>query len=625
MRDQRYLIVYRVGSYNNTRVLQFRCPPTMLRPKSLKQKLALLVILPLCLILLVAGSLGIRLIGDVLFKQWEETAISKMQRSAHNVDMRLMRPKELLRFFQKNRQKELSWKELQLLVDQLSSIDGVVEVKSNFTHKNHNFIPGMHSLQDIKISSLGYNTKLMGQTVSVVAQFDSKNESNESYIEVVVEFIDLVEQIVNAPWWKGNNAFLLDQNGAILVSTERSKDITKNIDPSKRIFGSANELEIKTWQAIQNNTSGTVFSPGKTPAMVSGFYHLKEAPWTIVVIADGKSVLQPILTFKNYYYLLCTIVILSVLLYLWVITSKVTRSINRISTAANGLAMGVFSSPLVIDSRDEIGDLTHSFNIMSSQLKERIQLRQEMSLAGEVQNNLLPHIDFKADGLDIAVATKYCDETGGDYVDIIKTSHAESRATVVVGDVVGHGIGASLLMATLRALLRGRASMPGSPENITSDVNKLLCRDTLRSGNFATLFYLTIDCSQKIIEWVRCGHEPALLFYPDQNIFTELKGPGLAMGIDSNYQPSLNCKSFLDDSQILLIGTDGIWDVENKLGEPFGKKRTKELIFKHAQLSAREITNNILDAIEEFRGNWPQNDDITLAIIKTQPAKINLR
>lgn len=594
----------------------------MLRVRSLKQKLVFLVILPLCLILLVAGSIGIRLIENVLFNQWEETAISKMQRSAHNVDMRLMRPKELLRFFQQNRQKELSWRDLQLLIEQLNAIDGVVEVKSNFSQKNQNFMRGMHSLQNIKISSLGYNSKLMAQTVSVVAQFGQNKTPTESYVEVVVEFIDLVEQIVNAPWWKGNKAFLLDQNGAILVSTERRKDVTENIDPTKRIFGSANELEVKTWIAIQKNTSGTVFSPRKTPEMVSGFYHLKEAPWTIVVMADGKSVLQPILTFKKYYYLLCTIVILSVLLYLWVITSKVTRSINRISTAANSLAMGVFGSPLVIDSKDEIGDLTHSFNTMSAQLKERIHLRQEMSLAGEVQNNLLPHVDFKAEGLDIAVATKYCDETGGDYVDIIKTSHAERRATVVVGDVVGHGIGASLLMATLRALLRGRASMPGSSEEITGDVNTLLCKDTLRSGNFATLFYLTIDCSEKTIEWVRCGHEPALLYCPEKNTFTELKGSGLAMGIDSKYQPTMNKKTFSDDSQILLIGTDGIWDVENKYGEPFGKKRTRELIVKYSQLSAREITNNILDAIEVFRENGSQNDDITLAIIKTQAAKI---
>jgi phosphoserine phosphatase RsbU/P len=590
----------------------------MIRLRSLKQKLALLVILPLCLIMLIAGSLGMRLISDVLLKQWEETAISKMQRSAHNVDMRLMRPKEIFRYFQQNREKQLSSKDAQLLVDQLKAIDGVVEVKYNFTEKNRHTMGGMYNLQKIIISSLDFNPTLNGQTVSIVAQFVNTTGGLEPYIEVVVEFIDLVEQIVNAPWWKGNKAFIVDHQGTVLASTERGNEIAKNISNAQRIFGSASELEASTWEAIQNNNSGTVFSPGVPPAMVSGFYHLKEAPWTIVVMAEGTNVLHPILTFKRYYLLLCAIGFLCVLLYLWVISSKVTRSINRISTAANGLAKGVFSAPLCVESRDEIGDLTHSFNVMSSQLKERIQLREEMSLAGEVQNNLLPQRGFKADGLDIAVATKYCDKTGGDYVDIIKTSHTKRRATVVVGDVVGHGIGASLLMATLRALLRGRASMPGSPVDITNDVNKLLCKDTLRSGNFATLFYLTVDCSLKTVAWVRCGHEPAFLFCPKQNTFTELKGTGMAMGIDEAWQATLNSCQFLDESQVILIGTDGIWDVENSFGELFGKERTQNLIAKYAHLSARGIISNILEAIEKFRGDQSQNDDITLAIIKTE-------
>ena len=603
-------------NYDTTQQIKFT--HTMIRLKSLKQKLAFFVILPLSLIMLIAGSLGMRLISDVLLKQWEETAISKMQRSAHNVDMRLMRPKELFQFFQQNRQKTLTRRDAQLLIAQLRAIDGVVEVKYNFSKNNQHVMGGMSSLQKTTISSIGYNTKLKGQTVSVVAQFIDTTGAIESRIEVVVEFFDLVDQIVKAPWWKGNKAFILDQNGTILASTERGEELPEKNSTTQRIFGSANELEAETWRAIQKNNSGTVFSLGRTPGTVTGFYHLKEAPWTIVVTAAEASVLQPILTFKTYYYLLCAIGILCVLSYLWVISSKITRSINKISTAANDLAKGIFSLPLVIESRDEIGDLTYSFNTMSKQLKERTQLQQEMSLAGEVQNNLLPQIGFEAEGLDIAVLTKYCDKTGGDYVDIIKTSHSERRATVVVGDVVGHGIGASLLMTTLRALLRGRAIMPGSPEDITKDVNTLLCQDTLRTGNFATLFYLTVDCSLKTMEWIRCGHEPALVYCPQQDTFTELMGPGLVLGIDKDWQPTPNSCSFVDDSQVILIGTDGIWDVENNSGEQFGKKRTQDLIVKYASLSAQQITNNILKAIDIFRGQQPQNDDITLAIIKTQ-------
>ncbi|PHR30222.1 MAG: hypothetical protein COA36_02225 [Desulfotalea sp.] len=590
----------------------------MIRLTSLKQKLVLFVILPLCLIMLIAGSLGMRLISNVLLKQWEETAISKMQRSAHNVDMRLMRPKELFHFFQQNKQQQLGWRETQLLIAQLRAIDGVVEVKYNITKDQEHAMGRMYSLQTTFISSIGYNTKLQSQTVSVVAQFIDTTGTIVSHIEVVVEFFDLVKQIVKAPWWQGNKAFILDQNGTILASTERGGARQAYNSKSLQMFGSTSELQAQTWAAIQKNNSGTVFSPEMPPNMVSGFYHLQQAPWTIVVMAAGTSVLQPILTFKTYYYILCAIGILCVLLYLWVMSSKVTRSINRISTAANDLAQGIFSLPLSVESRDEIGDLTHSFNTMSKQLKERIQLQQEMSLAGEVQNNLLPQIGFETAGLDIAVLTKYCDKTGGDYVDIIKMSVDKRRATVVVGDVVGHGIGASLLMTTLRALLRGRAIMPGSPEDITRDVNTLLCQDTLRSGNFATLFYLTIDCTKKTLEWVRCGHEPALVYCPKQNSFTELKGPGLALGIDTDWQPTQNSCDFVNDNQIILIGTDGIWDVENNLGEQFGKTRTRNLIVENSALSAQEIIDNILKAIDIFRDQQPQNDDITLAIIKTK-------
>lgn len=90
------------------------------------------------------------------------------------------------------------------------------------------------------------------------------------------------------------------------------------------------------------------------------------------------------------------------------------------------------------------------------------------------------------------------------------------------------------------------------------------------------------------------------------------------MGVVKDWQASLNSCNFLDDNQIILIGTDGIWDLENNEGERFGKERTQELIKEYAQLSAREITNRILEAIEIFRGGRSQNDDITLAIIKTQ-------
>lgn len=594
----------------------------MLRLKSLKQKVAFFIILPLCLILLLAGTIGMRLIGKVLLNQWEETAISKMEKSAHQVDMRLMRPKEILKFFQKTRENQLNKIDIDLLIYQLKNIEGVVEVHYNspqLTKSNKHNMMGMHQLQSTTISSLNYNAEINSQTVSIIAQFADPAGTVDSNIEVVVAFYDLVDQIVKAPWWKGNKAFILDQDGTILASTNLGSPSLTSPSTEQKFFQESGVMQAATWKAIKENKSGTVFSKETPPAKVSGFYSLNEAPWTLVVLTDGPSVLSPIITFRSYYFIICSVGILLVALYLWFITSRATDSINRISVAATRLSKGTFDSPLLVKSKDEIGNLTQRFNVMSSQLKERLKLKQELSLAGEVQANLLPQVDFNEDGLEVALLSKYCDETGGDYVDILSPSlHNENQVTVVVGDVVGHGIGAALLMTTLRALLRCRVSVQGDHNEIISDVNKLLCNDTIRFGNFATLFYLAVDRSLKTLTWVRCGHDPAIVFCKETKTFTELKGEGITMGVDKDFNYTQNQYNYFDSGKIILLGTDGVWEVENHAGEPFGKERTKALLLTYASLSAREIADKILEEIELFSGFQSLKDDITLAIIKLE-------
>lgn len=588
----------------------------MLRLKSIKHKVALFIILPLCLVLLVAGIIGMRLIGKVLLNQWEETAISKMERSAHQVDMRLMRPKELLRFFQQDRDNQLNQIDIDLLKYQLEKIEGVVEVLYNspqLSKTSRQAMMGMHQLRSTTISSLNYDSKINSQTVSIIALFATSEGAVHSSIEVVVAFNDLIDEIVKAPWWKGNNAFILDQNGAILASTESEVPISTE----QNLFQENGVLQAETWKSMKENKSGTVFSKETPPTMVSGYYSLNEAPWTLVVLTDGPSVLEPIISFRSTYFLICSIGILFVALYLWFITNRATNSINQISVAATKLSKGTFDSPLLVKGTDEIGNLTQRFNVMSNQLKERLQLKQELSLAGEVQKNLLPQSDLIDDELEIALLSKYCDDTGGDYVDILPVLQNDNQETVVVGDVVGHGIGAALLMTTLRALLRCRVSTSGTPSEIISDVNRLLCNDTIRFGNFATLFYLTLDKSLKNMTWVRCGHDPAIVFCTKTQTFSELKGKGLPLGVDENFHFSQNQCNYGDSDKILLLGTDGVWEVENYTGEIFGKERTKALISKYASLSARDIADKVLEEIELFSDFQSPKDDITLAIIKT--------
>jgi len=600
---------------------------TSFRPTSLKQKTVLFILLPIFLIMVSFGGIGEHLVRQVLLEQWQETAITKLQRFAHYVDMRLMRPKEILDFLQKPGQRTLKPDEINLMLEQLRSLDGVVlvnqypvqqppdDLQHMLNKARSTSPPTAPKSTDIIISPLEYNTATQKATVSLYAKLQNDEDPRNRYIEVVLSFYDLIDQIVKSPWWKNNQAFIVDDHLNILTSTSNSSQ-EGSVPPADN-FGLGPTQAQEIWQSIQAKNSGTIFGNGSPPDHVCGFFHLIQAPWTLVIIAPGKQVLKPILEFRKYYYLIGWLGIIAAVLYLRLITEKTTRAIKKLSKAVEQLAGGTFSEPLTIESRDEVGVLTANFNVMSEQLQERMNLQRAMDIAREVQQNLLPQECFVTEGLEISGTTIYCDATGGDYIDLVRASHAERKATLVVGDVVGHGIGAALLMATTRALLRGRAHCQGKLEEIADDVNKILCRDTAHTGNFVTLFYLQIDRAQKIINWVRCGHEAAMLYCPGKNSFQELHGQGVALGVDPDYAYTCNSLAFPATNQVLFIGSDGVWEVQNEDGEQFGKERVKASLKAWYALPAETIITKISEQIRDFRGCNPQDDDITLAVIKT--------
>ena len=192
------------------------------------------------------------------------------------------------------------------------------------------------------------------------------------------------------------------------------------------------------------------------------------------------------------------------------------------------------------------------------------------------------------------------------------------RIGVAVGDVSGHGIPAALLMATVRAFLKSRVAQPGSPAEIIFDVNRLITNDTGDTGQFMTLFYATLDTNKKELRWVRAGHDPALFYDPITGEFKELNGYGIALGLDDNFVYRENVLNGLTEGQVLLIGTDGLWETQSESGEMFGKDRIKALIKKNADASSDEILETILMAFREFQGPVKQEDDITLVVIRVK-------
>ena len=243
--------------------------------------------------------------------------------------------------------------------------------------------------------------------------------------------------------------------------------------------------------------------------------------------------------------------------------------------------------------------------------------KKSLALASEVQKSLLPQSSLNIYGLDVAGKTIACDEIGGDYFDFLwghecSNNHFET----VVGDVTGHGVDAALLMMTARTFLRMRAPQCGGISRIVTEMNQHLLSDFSHTGHFMTLFYASIDSQNQKLRWVRAGHDPAVIYDPATDRFEELKGPGLALGLDENYEYEENLKIGLNPGQIIAIGTDGIWETNNSEGQMFGKQRFNELVRENAHQSAKDIIDAVLNELQKFTIGLKQTDDITLVVIK---------
>jgi sigma-B regulation protein RsbU (phosphoserine phosphatase) len=306
--------------------------------------------------------------------------------------------------------------------------------------------------------------------------------------------------------------------------------------------------------------------------------------------------------------------------WLWALVgTNLSRPFASIIRSLTRVREGHFDGRVQVTSNDEIGYTGDVVNQMTEGLKEREQMRLAMMLAREVQQNLLPGMDPCVRGLDIAGTSIYCDETGGDYYDYIHYENGAAEGmplAVVVGDVSGHGVPSALLMATARALLRQRLSLPGDLADVFNDVNRQLTQDVGDSGQFMTLMGLAVNPVTGAVVWVRAGHDPAILYDPGADRFVRLAGPGVALGADTASRYTLQHRQNLAEGSIILMGTDGIWEACSVHGEMFGKERIRALIKSHAGASAKTIRDRLVGALKDFCGSSELEDDITMVVIK---------
>jgi sigma-B regulation protein RsbU (phosphoserine phosphatase) len=275
---------------------------------------------------------------------------------------------------------------------------------------------------------------------------------------------------------------------------------------------------------------------------------------------------------------------------------------------------GDLTRKVPVATNDEFGVIAAHTNHMIDGLRHRFQLVSALKLAEELQQNLLPQEDPQVEGLDIAGTSIYCDETGGDYYDYFHLPN--HRLGVVVADASDHGVGAAMHMTTARAFLHSCIRDYQSPAKLLSDVNRYVTRDSSRTGRFMSMFFLEINPQSKALRWVRAGHEPALVYDRNADTFSELDGKGMALGVDDAFIYEEFSRNGWHPNDIILIGTDGIHETRNDSDQMFGQQRLQAIIQQHADASAKDIKDKVISSVQDFRGPAPQEDDLTLVVIK---------
>lgn len=249
-------------------------------------------------------------------------------------------------------------------------------------------------------------------------------------------------------------------------------------------------------------------------------------------------------------------------------------------------------------------------------LVEKQKIEAALSVARDIQSNLLPKDAPELPGYDIGGVSYSADETGGDYFDYFVME--DGRLCALVGDVSGHGVGAALLMATARAFLKALVRKSSDIQTIMEDINTLLERDS-DSEKFMTMFLMVLDPKTHEFQYISAGHDEPQYWIARDGNFIELDSTGMPLGILGDMPYDVSEPRPFEPGDYIFISTDGIWEAPNKHDDRYGKERLLAVLRANQHRSSREMAEAVVASVKEFTVGCPQADDLTVNIIKRLP------
>ena len=468
----------------------------------------------------------------------------------------------------------------------------------------------------------GYNR---GLTITCAAPFYDADNKFAGVVGMDILISDLYRTIIDLDLGDDENsyAFLVDNDGKIIDNGETAKETT-------RLFHERG-ISPRVAAEILSGKTGVSLTPGR---IYYAYTPIESTNWKFCIRMPESVILAPVKHVERnviYTIMLFFAAFLMILIIVAVATrqfsKKLTDPIVSLNRDVEEISSGNLDYRVEIYDNDEIGDLAENFNKMAVSLKEYIKnlaavtaekerISAELNVATQIQADMLPRIfpPFpERKEFDIYASMTPAKEVGGDFYDFFLID--ENHLGLVIADVSGKGVPAALFMVIAKTLIKNRALMGGTPSEILRDVNNQLCE-----GNDADLFVTVwlgiLDIKTGKVMAANAGHEYPALKRVNEASFGLIKtkhSPAVATMEGMKFREN---EFDLRPGDVLYLYTDGVAEATNSADELYGTDRMIEDLNKNANATVNEILVNMKRKVDDFTGEAPQFDDITMLCLQ---------
>ncbi len=442
-----------------------------------------------------------------------------------------------------------------------------------------------------------------------------------------VALTDLQEAVGSIPIAETGYAFLVSQAGAFMAFPEREVVMNETLESLARARDSTSLFHASG--LFKRMESGVV----EHRSIVTGdegwlvFRRLRSSGWTVGLFFPRDEVLGELLWLSTVLFGLGALGVVLITAMVVVVARSITRPLRKLAAFTATVGGGdLEAEPPAADRRDEVGRLGRAFGAMQGSLKRTIQERAEMvaaqeqidselRIARDIQMNLMPTAPFglqEQSGLDIAAVLEPARQVGGDFFDVF--SVGPGRVCLIIGDVSGKGVPASLFMARVSALLRMAAREIDDPAAAVKRVNRVLAEGN-DSYVFVTVLLAVLDTDTGEARCVNAGHLPPLAVEVGGRVSAWEGENGLPLGLFDGARYEVQ-QHVLSVGATLLLYTDGVTEALDEADRLFTEEALQDHLVHSQTSSAAALAESVMAAVASHRGQAAQSDDVALLAVR---------